>query len=168
MPSFDLLFQQYFEPLTRQVARIVESEHVAEELVQDVFFRMWSGRDEIDVRGDLVNYLRRAARNRALDWLRHENLHREWEESAALESLIFSQDSHGTEQDDIALVHQALEDCLTEMSDRRRLICELRWRDGLGPSAIAKRLSVSVKAVEAHLTQGNKDLRARLESVLLT
>src|SRR6185436_2659957 len=40
--AFNLLFEQHFEPLTRFVARMVDSQHVAAELVQDVFLRVWS------------------------------------------------------------------------------------------------------------------------------
>src|SRR6185436_7731556 len=88
--AFNAIFERHSEQLTRFVARMVESHHVAAELVQDVFLRLWSGREELDVRGDVCSYLRRAARNRALDWLRREDLHREWERSAAheIESLV--------------------------------------------------------------------------------
>jgi RNA polymerase sigma-70 factor (ECF subfamily) len=160
-PEFDALFERYFDPLTRQVARMVECEHVAEELVQDVFLRMWSGRDALDVRGEFSSYLRRAARNRALDWLRHQHLHRQWEQMAAHDGMA-SVDSHA-EDDDLRRVHEALSECLAQMPARRRVVCELKWRDDLGPSAIAARLGISVKTVEAHITIGAKALRARLQ-----
>lgn len=163
--EFDLLFQKYFDPLTRQVARMVESVHVAEELVQDVFLRMWSARAELHVRGDLVSYLRRSARNRALDWLRREDLHREWEQSALYEASVFSSEPHNSDQDDITRFQVAVAECLARMPERRRIVCDLRWRQDVGPSAIAARLGISAKTVEAHLASGTRDLRARLGSI---
>lgn len=163
--DFDQIFRQYYEPLTRQVARMVDCDHVAEELVQDVFFRMWNSHGELEVRGDYISYLRRAARNRALDWIRRRTLHRAWEQTAALEvELPSSFDhpfAHASGDDEIARVRQVLDACLRDMPERRRQVCDLRWRHELGPTAIALKLGISVKTVEAHLTLGTKELRAQ-------
>ena len=157
--AFNFVFEQHFEPLTRFVARMVDSQHVAAELVQDVFLRVWSGRSMLQVRGDLRSYLRRAARNRALDWLRREALHRAWEESSIHEASIVLE-SGGPEPDTMEELREVLTRMLSIMPQRRRAVCELRWHEGLGPSAIAKRLGVSVKTVESHLTRGLSDMRA--------
>jgi RNA polymerase sigma-19 factor, ECF subfamily len=162
-PEFDRLFRRYFDQLTRQVARMVDCEHIAEELVQDVFLRVWSGREGLAVRGDVGHYLRRAARNRALDWLRREDLRHEWAQSARLEVAQLVAEMQASEWDDLAHLSTTMAECLAEMPVRRRLVCELRWRHDLGPSLIAERLGLSVKTVEAHLTCGNKDLRARIQ-----
>lgn len=163
--DFDALFEAHFQPLTRQVARMVECEHVAEELVQDVFFRMWRGRDQLEVRGDLPSYLRRAARNRALDWLRREELHREWEQMEQLAMLELPRLSGELiwEDDETARRQAALVECLETMPARRRVVCELRWREGIGPSAIAARLGISVKTVEAHITVGAKQMKTHIK-----
>lgn len=159
---FNLLFERHFEPLTRLVAQMVDSRHVAAELVQDVFLRLWRARSKLEIRGDFHSYLRRAARNRALDWLRREDLHREWERTAAQETQVDVIDSQDTEQDELARRHLLLAEILSAMPKRRRAVCELRWRQGLGPSAIAERLGVSLKTVETHITRGFKDARAEL------
>lgn len=158
---FNLLFERHFEPLTRLVARMVDSRHVAAELVQDVFLRLWRGRSKLEIRGDFQSYLRRAARNRALDWLRRENLHREWERTAAQETQLTAA-VVDAEPDELARRHLLLAEVLSAMPERRRAVCELRWRHGLGPTAIAERLGVSVKTVETHITRGFKDARAEL------
>jgi len=165
--AFNLLFEQHFEPLTRFVARMVDSQHVAAELVQDVFLRVWSGRSMLQVRGDFRSYLRRAARNRALDWLRREALHRAWEESSVHETSI-APDAAGSEPDAMERLHEVLAEMLSVMPQRRRAVCELRWHEGLGPSAIAKRLGVSVKTVESHLTRGLADMRTACVSRIAT
>jgi RNA polymerase sigma-70 factor (ECF subfamily) len=162
--AFDLLFRRHFEPLTRLVARMVSCRHVAEELVQDVFLRMWNGREDFAVR-DPETYLRRAARNRALDWLRREHLHRAWAEEVLREVRATAPETpsaHQASQDDLAEVRCAIAESLDTMPQRRRLVCQLRWQAELGPTNIASRLGLSVKTVEAHLTTGTKELAARL------
>lgn len=159
--DYNLLFERHFEPLTRFVARIVHSPQVAADLVQDVFLRVWSRRAELEVHGNLQSYLRRAARNRALDWLRRESLHRQWEEAAIRDMRAQAIDAHAAEHDSTALLLELVSEMLAEMPSRRRAACELRWREGLGPTAIAARLGVSVKTIETHLTRGLKDVRCR-------
>jgi RNA polymerase sigma-70 factor (ECF subfamily) len=155
--AFNLLFEEQFEPLTRFVTRMVRSRHVAAELVQDVFLRLWRGRRELYVRGDIRSYLRRAARNRALDWLRREELHHDWERTAVHEMETIAAPS---DDDKEGLLHDLLSRALAGMPARRREVCELRWREGLGPIAIAEQLRLSVKTVETHITAGIKELRA--------
>jgi RNA polymerase sigma-70 factor (family 1) len=160
---FSRLFEQHAGPLTGLVARMVKSRHVAAELVQDVFLRLWSNRSALEIRDDLHGYLRRAARNRALDWLRREELHRQWERLATLESQSTPYESHAADPDRLSQMQEALAMTLDAMPPRRRAVCELRWRDGLRPGAIAQRLDVSLKTVETHVTRGLKDVRATLQ-----
>src|SRR2546423_427895 len=124
--AFDAVFQELFAPLTRQAARMVDSEHVAEEIVQDVFLTMWNSRDSLAVRGDLPSYLRRAVRNRALDYLRRERLHLAWEES---ERLSIPLPSYGTPVDagEDPGLDALLDDLFSDMPERRREVCRLRW-----------------------------------------
>lgn len=161
LPAFDVLFAATAEPLTRYVTRMVGSPHVAAELVQDVFLRLWSGRADTEIRGDVRGYLRRMARNRALDWLRREQVHREWERTAEHEVRSWS-DTASPDHDRFALLAEVLEETLAAMPERRRQVCTLRWHDGLGPSAIARRLGLSLKTVETHITRALKDARARI------
>ena len=156
---FSVLFSQHAAPLTRLVARMVSSPHVAAELVQDVFLGLWSSRSDLNIRADLPSYLRRAARNRALDWLRREELHRQWEQLEARESPAWSSDATGSDPEHLARMREALATTLDAMPPRRRAVCELRWREGLGPAMIARRLDVSLKTVETHVTRGLKDVR---------
>lgn len=160
--AFDEIFNRHFDPLTRFVARMVDSQHVAAELVQDVFLRLWSGRAQLAVRGDLRSYLRRAARNRALDWLGRENLHRRWSETAQHEIATPHDDERASDDSRFSLMYEVLNQTLAAMPERRRAACELRWREGLSPPCIAERLDVSLKTVETHLTRGAKDVRAML------
>jgi RNA polymerase sigma-70 factor (ECF subfamily) len=157
--AFQLLFESNAMNLTRYVERMVRSPQVAADLVQDVFLRLWKGRAELDIRGDVRGYLRRMARNRALDWLRREQLRREWERTAEFEIHAWSEDESAYHER-FALLSEVLGEQLAVMPERRRRVCELRWREGYGPSMIAERLGISLKTVETHITRALKDVRA--------
>ncbi|HJQ21734.1 MAG TPA: sigma-70 family RNA polymerase sigma factor, partial [Gemmatimonadaceae bacterium] len=158
--AFRLLFESNGEVLTLYVERMVRSPHVAADLVQDVFLRLWRGRAQLDIRGDVRGYLRRMARNRALDWLRREQLRVQWERTAEVEVRAWSESS--TDHERFALLSQVLGELLAAMPERRRRVCEMRWNEGLGPAVIAQRLGLSLKTVETHITRALKDVRAEV------
>jgi RNA polymerase sigma-70 factor (family 1) len=161
--AFDAVFHQLFAPLTRQAARMVDCEHVAEEIVQDVFLTMWNSRASLQVRGDLASYLRRAVRNRAVDYLRRERLHRAWQEAERLSIPLPTLETPGDVYEDTG-VDALLDDLFAEMPQRRREVCQLRWRENLRPTEIATRLGIALKTVEAHITLGAKQVRGRLQA----
>lgn len=156
---FNDLFSAHFLTLTKSVAKMVNSKEVAADLVQDVFLRLWSGRAELRVHGDITHYLRRAARNRALDWLAHELVRERWKQSEINEALRSVENSDASESEVAKDARLVLEGVLREMPEKRRRICELRWLEGVGPSEIARRLGLSVKTVDTQLSRGVKELR---------
>jgi RNA polymerase sigma factor (sigma-70 family) len=80
------------------------------------------------------------------------------------EIAALSNSSDAAEQERFALLSRALADAMAGMPDKRRAVCELRWREGLGPAAIAERMGLSIKTVETHITRGLKEVRASLQS----
>jgi RNA polymerase sigma-70 factor, ECF subfamily len=162
--AFEQLFVVFDRPLRRYAFRIVRSREVAAELVQDVFMRLWKSRESLDVRGDLSAYLFTATRNRALDWNDREHRHRRWVEREVFESESSASDADATitlfdAEHQTSQIHAAIAESLAALPAKRREICRLRWIEGMGPQAIAERLGLSLKTVEAQITRGRKHLR---------
>ncbi|MDA1080681.1 MAG: sigma-70 family RNA polymerase sigma factor [Gemmatimonadetes bacterium] len=164
--AFETLFARHVEQLQRVVFGVVKSRETAAELVHDVYLTLWNTRDRLVVHGDVRGYMVRAARNRALDWVARETLHRRWAESVHRDDL-----PHGTGENDDNDEHErhpglraALAAALADMPARQREVCRLRWQEGIGPSAIAERLGVAVKTVETQIHRGLLLLRARLKA----
>jgi RNA polymerase sigma-70 factor (ECF subfamily) len=164
LDSFDDLFTRYAEPMQRVAYGIVRSHETSAELVQDVFLKLWSIRETVEVTGDIEQYLRRATRNRALDWMAREARHREWEEREH-DPDDLPHGVPGTQEEEAppdAAVHETIQTALDAMPVKRREVCRLRWLDGVGPLEISRRLHVSVKTVETQLRRGKIELANRL------
>src|SRR5687767_3749802 len=100
------LLKIYGVKLLRVAVPITGSEDVAQDVVQDVFIKIWDMRTQLRIHGSVAAYLYRAVRNRALDVRKHERAQH------ALESHIQIEDDEGDgiDRDDLsAAVEEALE-----------------------------------------------------------
>jgi RNA polymerase sigma-70 factor (ECF subfamily) len=68
--AFEALFARYGEMIRRHLARIVHDDAAAQDLVQEVFLRVWTRAEQWDARGTFKAWLYRIATNLALNHLR--------------------------------------------------------------------------------------------------
>jgi RNA polymerase sigma-70 factor (ECF subfamily) len=162
--AFERLYQLYWTRLYQFAFRYVQSAEEAEEIVQDVFFRVWRNRDTWHVVGSLDGYLYLAVRNTALDRLERAVVARKWR-NHVVDDIRSAQ----SELPDASLlaadIDAAIERCLAELPPKRRAICLLRWTHDLSYAQIAEQLGVSEKTVETQIARGLKFLRERLKEL---
>lgn len=168
-PTFRQLFEAHAEALRRYAWRIVRSHEAAEDLVQEVFFRLWRGWETVDVGPGIRAYLYVATRSRALNYLRHEDT------EARARVLAFPrgvtdegpalppEGERKLESDEIA---RAIERVLAGMPPRQREVAALRLRHQLTSAAIGERLGISPRTVEVHIARATKALREQLPGLL--
>src|SRR5439155_1527064 len=80
--AFERAFRTYHAALCKFACRYVHSPEIAQELVHDVFARLWEERARLSV-GRLKSYLYTAVRNLAVSHLRHQLVERRWREPTA-------------------------------------------------------------------------------------
>lgn len=138
---------------------LVRDQAVAEELVQDVLLELWRRREQLAVQGSPQAYLFQATRNRALNHLRHRQVHRRAEPRLVAGEAPAPSASAEIEAGELeAAVRQAVD----ELTPRCREVFELSRVHGFRYAEIAETLGVSVKAVEAQMTRALRTLRGRL------
>jgi RNA polymerase sigma-70 factor (ECF subfamily) len=75
--AFEALFDRYGEMIRRHLAHIVRNEAAAQDLVQEVFLRVWTRAEQWDGRGAFKAWLYRIATNLAFNYLRSVRRRRE-------------------------------------------------------------------------------------------
>src|SRR5687767_11509654 len=70
--ALSLLLHRYFTPLRNYVYLTVRSYDIAQDIVQDLFVKLWNSRNDLIIAGSVRSYLFRAAYNRALNARRDE------------------------------------------------------------------------------------------------
>jgi len=158
--QFESLFRSSYVSLVRY-ARTMTSDHdTAEEIVQDLFFRLWKDKEKLQIESSLNGYLFRAVHNRCLHYISHNKV----VEKYAHEVVMLSS---GTGEDAADLVnYNDLQAKIARILERLpekcgRIFCMNRF-EGLKYSEIAEKLSVSVKTVEANMGRALKEFRKAL------
>ena len=154
---FQMLFRQHYTALVQFAFGFVRSETVAEDLVQQVFVRVWEQRKVLQVNVTWKGYLYTAVRNQALNELRQTS------KTASLDGVT-EQVQSGTPLS--AVEHSELSESLhvamEELPPKCQEIFRLKRQEGLSYRKIAEQLGVSEKTVENQLGIALKKLRKHL------
>ncbi|HEX3006915.1 MAG TPA: RNA polymerase sigma-70 factor [Bacteroidales bacterium] len=72
--AFDSMFKEYYAVLCREARGFFRNNDVAEEIVCDVFLKVWKKREELDVTGSLKDYLSKAVYNNCINYYRADKV----------------------------------------------------------------------------------------------
>ena len=161
--AFEALFRALAPGLVALVTRYVGSRPAAEELVQELFFDLWRRREQLAPDQAITRYLHVAARNRALNWLRHERRITPWSAAAAKYDAEPDPSSPGETE---LLDALELQDAIAQLPARCRLIFTLSRQQDMSYGEIASSLGLSIKTVETQMGRALKALRERLRHLL--
>jgi RNA polymerase sigma-70 factor (ECF subfamily) len=165
---FEDAFRAYCPELCAFAFRYLQSPVLAEEVVHDVFMRLWQKRGELQLRESLKAYLYGAVRFRSISMLRkqagaEERLAKVEREQLAGTAYAVNEGPIEIERRELI---DAIERALAELPPRCRNAVILRWQREMSYAEIAEAMGISIKAVEAHLTRAAKRLRTHLPALL--
>ena len=166
--AFRELFESCFEPLRRYAYRMLRSREEAEDVVHDVFLRVWRQRDRLEPACSLRAYLFAAARNRALDRLRRRRMEEGWSDAEAASATGEQADAEANA--DAALEIEETADAIRRAVEalplRQRQVITLRWRRQMSYAEIAAELKIAEKTVGIHVGRALRRLRAMLAPLM--
>ncbi len=147
-----------FQPSLLQFATsMLGSLEVAEEIVSDVFIKIWEKRQQLDKVENLQYYLFTAVKNRALNYLndKKKNFTTNIDNSPVELKSIY----HDPEQKMIsAETINEIQRTINQLPPRCQLIFKLIKEDGLKYKEVAELLHISIKTVENQMTLALKKI----------
>jgi RNA polymerase sigma-70 factor (family 1) len=147
--AFEELYLRFYKILHQFAFRVIKSDHIAEEIVSDVFVQLWKKRVELDSINNLRVFLYVAVKNQSLTYLyksRRENTCWIEEFSTETNSSSFVDDP---EQLMIANELQLkYMQAINKLPPKCKAVFKLIKEDGLKYSDAAKILNLSVKTIE--------------------
>lgn len=162
---FESIFKENYSSMVRAARRILIDIEPAEEVIQDLFVKLWEKRDSLVINNSLPAYLNKACTNHALNYLKFQQKTLRYQDY-----IGFEVDGYQSEAADNSLLHNDLEkkvnSLMKAMPEKRRAIFEMSRFEGLKNHQIAQQLGVSIKTVEYHLALSLDFLRSKLSDYL--
>ncbi|MBE9462392.1 RNA polymerase sigma factor [Dyadobacter subterraneus] len=163
--AFTIIYKEYWYRMFTVANRKLQNRELAEELIQDIFTRLWKERETIRIT-QLDFYLFSAVRYEVIDQIRaagRQNTYAEYYKAfASFEDL--NTENTVVFNDLVQMIDKGLE-ILPEKTREVFKLCRLQnW----SLAKIASHLDLSEKAVEYHLTKATKSIRIYLKEVLIS
>ncbi len=160
--AFEELYKLYSTRLYGNLLKLVKSEADAQEILQDVFIKIWNNRQLIDADKSFRSYLFKIAENKVFDLFR--KISRDKKREEALLSIATSEYVHIEEsilnKESAALLNKAIE----SLSAQRQLVFRLCKLEGKSYKEVAEQLGISVSTISDHIVKATKTIRSYFDS----
>jgi RNA polymerase sigma-70 factor (family 1) len=167
LAAFEDLFRAMHAPLCEVADSYVQSQEIAKEIVQDLFFAIWMKRDRLPNVDSLQAYLFTATRNRCLHHLRHRAMVRRWTSWAGEKSDVAGVAASPQPPDEALEADErraAIRRAIDRLPPRARLALVLQLDHEMTQAEIAEAMDISLKGVEKLLATARQKLRPLLEA----
>lgn len=154
LASFKKIYFLYYERLLKLACSYVKVTEVGEEIVDDVFVKIWSNRSGLTEVNNLTVYLYVAVKNRAINHNLSNRI-----TCVDIESVSFElKDANGTVEDILITdeLAKVINSTIQQLPDECRIVFKLVKEDGLKYRKVAGILDISVKTVEYHMKNALK------------
>ncbi len=161
--AFERAFKEHFKALHAYAFTIIRDEENAEEIVQNVFFKLWEKKEQMEGITSLKAYLYKATYNDSLNFLKHNKVR------AAYETYAKATNSDRNDAVDTLSTKELqakIDKALNELPEQCRTIFQMSRFEELKYREIADQLGLSVKTVENQMGKALKVLREKLADCL--
>ncbi|WP_442587685.1 RNA polymerase sigma factor [Pedobacter sp. AW31-3R] len=155
--AFTELFDGYYKKLGQYIFKFTDSIEVTEEIVQDVFIKIWLNRMKLADVKNFSHYLFILSRNQTISFLRKKatqaNQHGEWEKEQAADYSL---------TDEVNLTEQLrlkIEHAIALLPPQQQKVFVLSKYERLKYEEIAHKLNISPETVKKHLQAAVKALK---------
>lgn len=164
--AYSLLFNKYYKDLVLFGGNFLQNKDMCEDIVQNVFFKLWRDRESIVIETSLKSFLLRSVQNSCLDELRHKGVVREHESY----SMTYSVSDHIDTENYVLFsdLHNHLNEALSKLPESCREAFEMNRLEGLKYREIAEKLNVSERTIEVRIGKALSLLRSHLKEFFVT
>lgn len=145
--AFEYLVDKYSKRIYWAVRKIVVSHHDADDLVQDIFLKLWNALPTFRGDAGLYTWIYRIAVNESLSLLRRRKSHFFVSESDTSAQLLQISKEEGLADGDT--ITAAMERAILSLPTKQRVVFNLRYYDEMPYQEMSEVLGTSVGALKA-------------------
>jgi len=158
--AFKQLYEVYSGKLASKLIYLLKSEELAQDILQDVFLKIWINREMIDTELSFGAFLYKIATNLSKNVIRKNVYDQLMRDEVGKEEVY-----HPMEEDEDAEQAKAiLDQAMDQLTERQREVYTLHKLEGLSYQEISEKLNISLSAINHHIQKANKQLKAVLKS----
>lgn len=144
------------------ILRVVKKEEVAEEVLQDVFVKIWDRFNNYDPsKGKLFTWMLNIARNQAIDKTRSKEITKE-RKTSDIENVVNKIDSEDYIEQRIDGI--GVKDILKDLPEEQRFVVEYLYFQGYSQSELADEFNIPLGTVKTRLRLAMQQLRSTLKA----
>lgn len=155
--SFDTAFKSYFHPLRFYATKFVPKDD-AEDLVENLFLKLWNKKQVFDSPAHLQAFLYHAIRNACLDFIKLSK----WDKTDVIaDDLLIADGGHlryMIEAEAIAEIYRAI----NELPPQCSKVIRMGYLEGLKNAEISEKLGLSSQTVKNYKMRGLNILKKKL------
>lgn len=155
------LYDRYAGALFGIISRIIKDENVAQEVLQDVFLKIWDRIDQYDpAKGRLFTWMLNVARNQAIDKTRSKEFTSS-SKTNDLESVVSRLESSMTSDQNTDTI--GLTEVLNKLSEEHKFVVTYLYLKGYTQRELAKEFDIPLGTVKTRLRMAMMELRMQLK-----
>lgn len=163
--AFKCLFSNHRDKLFAYLLKVTKSRETAEEIVMDVFLKLWQSRDILSEIQNFPSFIFLVARNKAYDFLRTAS------KDLVLKDLLWDEiemasSSRTDERIVLSELQSKLDNAVSKLSPQRQSVFRLSREEHLTHDQIAARLKISKSTVKNHMIDSLRFIREHLDTNL--
>ena len=160
--AFRELYHRYARLLFPFLLKLTKSDHTTDELIQEVFLRVWVNRDQLSEIDNPKAWLYKIAGNQAHNWFNRNIL----EKKAVLRRQYDIQNQQSPDSDlHFREIVRAIQTAVEQLPSQRRVIYRMNREQGMRAADIASQLNISVSTVKNTLAAALRSIREQLEAL---
>lgn len=161
--SYSILFQTYYKDLVLFAGTMMRDKSTCEDIVQNIFLKLWNERDALEIETSLKSYLLRAVRNSCIDFIRHKKIVDNYA------NAIFALDSDYATENYVlhSDLNRHLQKAILRLPEKQREAFVLSRFQDMKYKEIAKKLNIAERTVEDRISKALSQLRLELKDFLL-
>lgn len=158
--AFSVLFGIYYADLLLYCGTFIRERKECEDIVQDIFYKLWNDRRELKIDTSLKAYLLRAVRNGCFDAFRHRKIERNH-----VCAITATPSAGNLETENYVLysdLQSRLDEVLEQLDEKAAEAFRMNRFENLKYREIAERLQVSERTVEVRIGKALEFIRSHL------